>query len=96
MRSGLDGKNATTSVSGLELPRGAYVNGDHIYWSDSSHNKLQDSDINGSSVETLLSMVNPLGIYAKTPDTRSKAALREVGVAALAFAIRRLGYGSIL
>ena len=54
---------------GTGMPRGAYVNGDHIYWSDSSHNKLQDSDINGSSVETLLSMVNPLGIYAKTPDT---------------------------
>ena len=96
MRSGLDGTNPTTSVSGLELPRGVYVNGSHIYWSDSSHNKLQDSDINGSSVETLLSTVNPLGIYAKTLDTGSKAALLGVGVAALAFAIRRLGYGSIL
>ena len=72
------------------------MNGSHIYWSDSPHNILKDLDINDLSVEILLSTVNPLGIYAKTLDTGSKAALLGVGVAALAFTIRRLGYGSIM
>ena len=55
-RSGLDGSNKTTIVTGLTTPRNiAYDSvGNKIYWSDRGTNKIQRSNIDGSNIEDVV------------------------------------------